>query len=432
MRFRILSSLLFLAVCLWPQQSQAQFWKDWFHKEQKRKPRPRNVRPGEKSKKPLTTPVKKKHVTVEYPASQIKMRYRIDILAPVYLDELVKDEKAVYKDRLPDKVLPGISFYEGAKLAADTLTRLGYNMSVYFHDITQKGLSPEEMVRGDMLDESDLIIGMLQSQQIPVVADFAKKKKINFISVVSPADAGVKDNLYFTMLQPTLEAHCDAILKLGESLGVKKKPVLIYRTGSAVDSAAYTLIEGGMKEPFQKIAWSFTLQKLQLERFFDSTQTNLVYIPILDNNYADSLLTALSAYFPDYRFEILGMPSWKFLSGLRKTGYYPNLGINFTSPFHYDMTTGAAAALMSAHRRQFGSRMAEMVFRGYEVLYWYAYLLKNYGTIYNPRQADNNATAFTKFVVKLRFDKDQEILYNENTHLYLYRYEDGSFSVNDL
>lgn len=425
---------LFILSCILlgaPQQSKAQFWKKLFGTEEKKKSK---KKPATKPKeKPAVEAGKKKRKTLEYPASKVKTRYRIDVLVPLYLDELVQNNKVTFKDRkVPEKAVTGLSFYEGIKLASDTLTALGYNADIFIHDITQKGLSPEELVKSSALNESDLIIGALQSSQIKEIADFAKKNQINFISAISPSAADVKDNLYFTMLQPTLEKHCERIKEAAVKKHGNKNILLLYRTNNSVDSVAagYTLQND--EKTFHKILWNKAPKRSELEHLFDSSKENVIIMPVVDNSFAESIVQQLSSWFPEHRFEIYGMPSWKFISTLRKSEAYPNIAVYFTSPFYYDLTTSAAQTLASNHRKQFGGRMGEMVFRGYEVLCWYAYLLQRYGTIYNARQSDNKAAPFTKFEIKPQWNQQQHFLYQENEHLYIYRYQSGSFVVNAL
>ncbi|HRO43554.1 MAG TPA: hypothetical protein PL009_12020 [Flavipsychrobacter sp.] len=422
--------IVFLAA---PQKSSGQIWKKLFGKEEKRKPRPRPkpaIKPKDKQAGEIAT--KKKRKTLEYPASKIKSRYRIDVLVPLYLDELVKDNKLSFKDKIPEKAAIGVSFYEGIKLAADTLTAMGYNVDVFIHDVTQQGLTPNELVKGEVLEETDLVIGALQSAQIPVVAEFAKKRQVNFISVISPSDANVKDNLFFTMLQPTLETHCERIREAALKKTSGKKTILFYRTNDNVDSLAYSYILSEGEKPFTKVLLNKLLQKKQLEQSFDSASTNFIVMPIVDNGYAESILQQLHEWFPRYQFEVFGMPSWKFINTLRKPDAYPNVAVNFTSPFHYDITTTMAQTLSANYKKQFGGRMAEMVFRGYDVVFWYAYLLQNYGTVYNTKQSDNKVAPFIKFEIKPQWDIQQNLLYNENEHLFLYRYQSASFLVNSL
>ena len=421
--------LLILLALAAPQSARGQFWKKWFDKEEKRRPRT-PAKPREKD--PEAPVAKRKRKTLEYPASRIKGRYRVDVMVPLYLDELVRDNKVSFKGKLPEKAASGISFYEGVKLAADTLNSLGYNIDIYVHDITQKSLSPEEHVKGEVLAETDLIIGALQSREIPVVADFARKQKVNLISVISPSDADIKGNLFFTMLQPTLETHC---VRLKEAAFRKYQPrsiFLFYRYSNTADSIAASYILSGDEKTFRMVPLDKGLNKANLEHLFDSSYTNVVIMPVVDNGAAESTLVSLHTMFPRYRFEVYGMPSWKFIPGLKKADSYPNIGINFTSPFYYDLSQPGEQILASSHRRQFNGRPGEMTFRGYEILFWYATLLQRYGTVYNARQGDNATAPFTPFEVKPRWDQQQDFLYNENQHLYLYRYQSGSFSLMPL
>jgi len=423
----ILFCLLVLSVAA-PYRAHGQFWKKWFQKEEKARPKPVQ-KPKSKA---AETPAKKKRRTLEYPASKIKSRYRVDVLLPLYLDELVKNNKPVYKDKLPEKAITGTAFYEGVKLAADSLSALGYNVDLFIHDITENGFAPDELVKGNVLEETDLIIGVLQSPQIPTLANFAKQKNINLISVLSPADADVKDNLFFTMLQPTLEKHCEKLKEYAFKKHSDQNLLLFYRNSNATDSSAAGHILSGNEQTFRKFLLNKPMQKGQVERLLDSTLTNVIFMPLVDNGFAESVLQQLSSWFPRYQFEVYGMPSWKFIANLRKADAYPNIGVNFTSPFYYDFTTGIAQVVASNHKKQFGGKISEMVLRGYEVLYWYTYLLQKYGTVYNTKQSDNAAAAFTKFEVKPQWNKQQELLYNENEHLFLYRYQSGSFLVNNL
>ena len=208
MRSKVCSILVLAAMLLvCPTDVQAQFWKKWFDKEEK-KPVRRPPVPPKKATETTTRTKAKKKESIEYPETQLRERYRIDVLVPLYLDELVKNNKPTFKDKVPEKASAGLSFYEGIKLAADSLSALGYNIDVYVHDITQQDLSPEAMIKSDMLEETDLIIGALQSNQLQAIASFAKKSNVNFISALSPSDADIKENPYLTMLQPTLKKHC--------------------------------------------------------------------------------------------------------------------------------------------------------------------------------------------------------------------------------
>lgn len=423
-RFAGFFLLMFLMLGTAPDAS-AQFWKKIFKKKEQTRPVRKKPAPAPAAAK-KTEPKKSKEF--EYPASKVKSRYRVDVLVPLYLDELVKNNKPVYRDRIPEKAIAGMNFYEGIKLASDTL-RSYYNLDVYIHDVTTAGNSPEQLISSRRLDSSDLIIGALQAAQVKPVAAFARTRNVNFVSALSPSDAGIRENPYFTLLQPTLESHCEWIRKAVSRKYRNEKPVVLYRTTPSLDDNAYKYLVQDDARDYRTVLSNTMPTAASLRKNFDSTATNVVIIPIMDQEYTEKILELLSNGFPQYRFEVYGMPSLKSSSDLRKPGAYPNVAVSYTTPFYYDPSTASGQSLINRYRKDFGGRPGEMVYRGYEVLQWYAYLLSRYGTIFNHKLSDNGAAAFTRYEIRTRYDKNNDLLYSENQHLYLVRYQGGSFMV---
>jgi hypothetical protein len=404
-----------------PEHAEGQVLQRIFGKEKK----------GSKSRKGATVPPKvpAKTQRVDYPQTRMKSRYRIDVLLPLYLDELVKNNKTTFRDRVPAKSLPAVSFYEGLKMAADTLDKKLYHVDVYVHDIGNPQTSVSSLLNHKALDSTDLLIGMVQSDDITPLGGFARKNNINFISVFSPSDGGLRDNPYFTLLQPTLHTHCDRIRNEVQ----KKFPgqrVIIYRRNTVpVDETAFGFVTGGREKDYHIISCNTLPERKTLAQQFDSTETNIIIIPVLDINYAESLIRQLNDWFPGYSFEVFGMPSWKSMRSLKKTEAYPNVAVNFTAPYHFDPTTSLGQQLAERYSQLYGGTPDEWVFRGYETLHWYASLLRRSGTIFNARMTDNRTALFTEYEIRPALDQNGELLYNENRHLYIYRYQGGSYMV---
>jgi hypothetical protein len=438
MKLRISASLLFVFLLLGnSNRAYAQFWEKLFgggnnHRRsvQRRPPpaKPKGNTANTKKPEPKKPPVKKKQ-EVEYPVTVMKQRYRVDVLAPLYLDELVKGDKVVYKDKVPDKAISAVEFCEGVKIAADTLNDL-YSLDVYIHDITDVTESTETLINAGKLDSSDLIIGAIQSKEIPIVAKFAKKHQINFISAVSPSDGGVKDNPYFTLVQPSLQTHCESIMGVMAKKHADEKPFLFYRTNVPVDASAYGYFTNSdSTREFKKISCNVMPTQQELAVKLDANKTNVIVVTVLDNAFADALLTDLYTWFPNYRFEVYGMPSWKSLATLHKPDAYPNVAVNITAPNYFDATMPNVQYVDGIYKTNYGGRPGELVYKGYEALYWYATLLSKYGTIYNKNVKDNGQAPFTKFDIKPKWDRSLDFLYNENRHIYLFTYQSGSYIV---
>ncbi len=420
-------------MCTYCQPAEAQFLKKLFGKKEQ----PVKKKPVVKDKAPLKDkvvkkekPAKKKRSDIDYPNSVYKQRYRVDVLVPLYLNELVKNDKPVFKGKLPDKAIAGLDFYEGIKLAADSLSNFLYSIDVYIHDVADTSSSPEALVKKHLLDESDLIIGAVQTQSIPVIAEFAKEHHINFVSALSPADGGVKENPYFTLLQPSLQSHCEWIMHTIFKKYGHATPVVLYRNSIPAEAKAYTYLKAEGDNIATKVLCNTPLKKQQVQSLFDSSKTNLVVMSILDTKYAETILLQLNEWFPGYKFEIYGMPTWRNIPTLKKANAYPNAAIYITTPFYFDPSTPWAQAVANSYKKDMGSsKINEMVYRGYEAMCWYAYLLTKYGTVFNDKLGDNGSAPFTRYTIKPKWDKDENLLYLENRHIYMYRYQSSSYII---
>jgi ABC-type branched-subunit amino acid transport system substrate-binding protein len=435
MKWSIVLAVLFTTLIV--QDASAQSRRKQKKLDEERKERMRqhpDRRPQERAREPRREepkPKPKKKFEVEYPRTTMKDVYRIDILVPLYLDELVKNNKPAYKGKVPEKAASGLDFYQGISLAVDTLNYKGYKLDVHVHDITGATGNIKALIAKGTLDSSDLIIGAVQSSDIAPVAAIAEKRNINFISALSPSDAGVTNNPFFTLIQPRLQTHCEWIMRKIAEKYHKEQITVLYRTTVPADENAFSYITNILEENnLRKVNCSKEPDSAQLAKAFDSTELNVVIMPVVDDKYAESLIKRLYAYFPGYKFAVYGMPSWKTMSGIRKPESFPNVAVYFTAPFYFDPTTSGSMLLYTSYQNKFNGKPGEMVYRGFETLYWYATLLRDHGTVFNPEMKNNDKAPFTKFEIKTNIDKKKEVvLFNENQHLYLYRYQSSSYMI---
>lgn len=368
---------------------------------------------------------KKKQVT--YPPTIKKAQYRIDVLALIYLDDLVKGSTVTFKNKIPDKSMSGLGFYEGVMIAADSLKRKGYNLDIYIHDISSKRECVDSLLKYRKLDSSDLVIGAVLPQDILTLSNFCNKKHINFVSALSPADGGVKANKLYTIVQPTLKTHCEWIINKIEKKYSKKKVTILYRNSLQPEENAYNYLMADSDYIInrQELLCNKLPTKKELNELFDTSNTQIIVATILDLQYTDSLLKLLNHTFPKKKFEIYGMPTWIGLGLERKSKQYQNLSFIITEPFNFDATNEASKYVNKKFDEMFGGTVNDFVYRGFETTLWFGNLIRKYGTVFNSKYSDVSGAPFTKYEVYPRWDKSGKFMYNENIHIYSKRYEDG-------
>ena len=70
-----------------------------------------------------------------------------------------------------------------------------------------------------------------------------------------------------------------------------------------------------------------------------------------------------------------------------------------------------------------------MVFRGFDIMFWYSSLLSKYGTVFNDKVGDVRNAYFTRYDIKPQWTHANDLLYNENERIFIYRYQSGSYFV---
>ncbi len=388
-----------------------------------------------KAEKKRTTEIqttKKKKSSIAYPPTQIKSRYRIDVLASIYLDELVKGKNVTFKDKIPDKAAAGISFYEGVMIAVDSLKRAKFDFDFYIHDVSSNYESTDSLIENDKLDTSDLIIGAVTAHDLPMLASYSKSKHINFISALSPTDAGIKNNQFFTLIQPTLKSHCEWIFNDLAKKHVGQRILLVYRNTQTGDENAYKFLTSDSasgKVVFRTILANSLPNKTILNRVIDKEGPNVLVIPVLDILYADSLIKEFNNDFPGVSFEIYGMPTWAGSGMLKRFTENNSMKINITVPFNFDAGNANTAYVDAKFKKVYGGKTPELAYRGYETVMWYGNMLRKHGTIFNTEYNDISSAPFTKFNISLQKDKAGKILYNENKHIIQLQYANSNMVV---
>ncbi len=375
-----------------------------------------------KSKQAVAAPEQAKVVNkwaeIEYPVSHKKSHYRIDLLAPMYLDELVKNgNPSTY---IPEKAIKGLDFYKGVQIAADTLKKALFDIDIYVHDVASLMESSEMLIRKNALDSADLLLGAVADKDVATLAAYAKRKQINFISAIAAADGGVKDNPYFTMLQPSAKSYCEWITTKLENTFPKGKVLLLHRNANAADENCFKHLT---TDPTSKAMYNTLLCNTAptndaIGRIID-TQSNIVVLAINDVKYADSMLKILSREFPRTHFDVYGMQNWNSATTLFKQTGFEKFTFHIPTPFLFDNSSDIAKYVERVFKKEYGGKPTEMVYRGFETMYWYATMLKNYGTIFNKYYTDNELAPLTKFEIKPQWDEQGNLIYQENRHLSL-------------
>src|SRR5450432_1054445 len=118
--------------------------------------------------------------------------YHIAVFLPLFLDSAF-DAAGNYRfdQNFPKYLNPGLEFYEGLELAADSLRKTGAPFDITVYDTRSSSRSLQQILEDPAFAKMQLIIGHVTVAELRLLANAARNMDIPFINVNFPNDGGV-------------------------------------------------------------------------------------------------------------------------------------------------------------------------------------------------------------------------------------------------
>jgi hypothetical protein len=359
-------------------------------------------------------------------------RFHIALFIPLYLDS-VFDENSFYKQGMsfPKYLNSGLEFYEGTKLAIDSLQKEGLPLDIQVYDSKSEKTPITFVVNSNEFQHTDLVIGHVTANESKMLANVVAKKNIPFINATYPNDAGVTNNPDFVILNSTLHTHCAAIYRFIQR-NYPLAPVIVFRKKGAQEDKLKSYFEDLSRTT---AAVSLKIKYVTLEDNIDSAEikdalgdaSNTVCIAgSLDVNFGQQLTHVLASLYTEHPSVIFAMPTWWDATNFTRPEY-KGPEIFYSTPFYLSPSHKLVMSIQNLFKTKFYSRPTDMVFRGYETMYHFAHLLvlndKNIGS----SLSDKRFKVFTDFDIQPVLDpKTSTLDYFENKKIYFVKKVDGN------
>lgn len=360
--------------------------------------------------------------------------YKVGIFAPLYLDSLFSDNNFRYKQGLPKFTIPAIEFIQGAQIALDSLKPGKENINATIYDSKSYTKNITSLISSNKLDSLDIIVGAVKDADYKLLADFALRKNIPFISATYPNDGGVTANPFTVIINSTLKAHCEAIYSyllqnhgtdqifLCRKKGVQEDKVAAYFKGLNEQDgkpllAIKTLISDSLTSDF-------------LQPKLDSNRQTIIIGGSLDENFATSLATACYDLSGSYHITLIGMPNWDGFTSLQKRDAFEGFPVYFTSPYYNSKTDNFSKLLNNAYLKKFKIKPSDMAYKGFETVYLFTRLLTKYPHDLINHINDKSEKVFCDYNFRPVMLKKENAVpdYFENKHLYFIKLLNGAVS----
>jgi hypothetical protein len=371
---------------------------------------PVKAEPAVSKKKPEKLPVK----------PSVTQAASIAMLLPFDLDNL--NGGAQYSSTALSKANLSLDYYQGFKLALDSLAGQGCNFKLQVFDTKDDPMQSHNLGYNPAIRTSDLVVGPVFPDDIHAFSEVltGSGKSIPILSPLSPASpSATKDQNLITVATP-LEYHAWSAARYINN-HYKPKKIFILRSGFS-DENNYII-------PFKKTADSLSKNKTkiisltpvhgQLNGLISQLSTsdeNIFVIPATNQPFLMVTLRSLDTLAKKYPVTLFGHPSWAKFSYL-KPELMQDLKTHITSTDRVDYKSPAIIDFIKLYRKAYHQEPTHYAMMGFdEGMYFGSLLGDNKDGL---KKLDKND--FTGLLNKYRFAKKPGIGW-VNTHANILQY----------
>lgn len=348
-------------------------------------------------------------------ATAVQERKTITVFIPLEIDAAFNGPDYILgNNNLPKTILPGLDFYNGALMAIDSLKKTNASLDIRIIDTKQKNTSLATILSDSSLQKTALIISAVTNRaDTKLIADFALAHQTPMVSAILPNDAGVTNNPFFTIVNPTLKTQCEAISSYLQNNFAKNTILYCKKKGTTEDYIQSIILDSNSKteKSFLNIEVEDSLVFSDLAPYLDSTKQNILLCGSLNESFGSALVRILNEN-PAYKSTVIGMPTWDGDKSLNT----PNVEIIYASPYYFNGNEKLLKQLSAAYKLKYLGRPSDQFFKGYETfLYFTAGLFSNPTTVFNS----------FKLMSVFNSSIESQIDYQENKNLYFFRKQNG-------
>ncbi|UEG52401.1 hypothetical protein LLH06_15695 [Mucilaginibacter daejeonensis] len=357
-----------------------------------------NGTPTQPVKPQATTPATTKPATtVEHARVS-----NISLLLPFGLDNL--NSVKGYNAADLKKANIAVDYYQGFKLALDSLTAKGYNYKLQVFDTRDELAYTHSLSVNPSVRSSALIVGPVFPEGLKTFIGTPASLTRPLVSPLSPASPDDLHSDKLITVMPPLEYHAAAAAKFVHTR-VKPRKVFILLSGFSEDKKFIT--------PFKHSMDTVSKRKVQVVYFIVSHGSltkllpqlnnkveNVFIVPAQNKSFLTVTLRSLDTLSRHYPVTTIGHPNWEKLTFL-KADILQRIKAHITSSDRVSYRQSATTAFIRSYRRFYGSEPSAYAYKGFDEAMYFGGLVAQEGDALShldqyPYQALHNRFDFVR------------------------------------
>jgi hypothetical protein len=326
------------------------------------------------------TDVKPSTVTPPPVKAPVAKTSSIAMLLPFSLDNL--NSVKGYSAADLKKANIAIDYYQGFKLALDSLTARGYNYKLQIYDTKDEPAYTHSLSANPAIKSSNLIVGPVFPEGIKSFFGSPARLTKPLLSPLSPAAPEEFASSSLITINPPLEYHARYAAQYVNNK-IKPKKIFILRSGYSEDSKYLV--------PFKKMIDSLSKRKIQVVNFtvkrgsltallpqLNNKVENVFIVPAVNQSFLSVTLRSLDTLSRHYPVTTVGHPNWEKLTFL-KPDILQRIKTHITSGEKINYRASATINFIKAYRKAYNSEPSAFAYKGFDEGIYFGELLAQEG-----------------------------------------------------
>lgn len=332
--------------------------------------------------------------TGEY-GSEFLSTYKVAMLLPFLTDQFNFTDPEINS-----KSLWAVNFYAGTKLAMDDLKDEGIDIDLTIIDSKASSSNTRRLLsREGSIKDANLIIGPYRRENVRLVAEFAKRNEITYVSPFNAGSELSENNPNYIQFNPTLKTHCEAITSHARASYETDQIVLVARNNPN-ELARFDyfhdknweieLAESNEEERkpdttrFKEYIISQSsvdLDEVDMLPLMELQDTMVFIIPSWsDEKFVISFLRKLDLVnTEENHIVVYGMPQWMKYERV-DYDYYEKLNVHISSGTFIDPFSTDIQFFRRKFFKAYGAPPRDEAYMGYDITLYCGRMLQKHGT----------------------------------------------------
>ena len=304
----------------------------------------------------------------------------IALLLPFDLDHVDFSKNTSSKNLLKTNI--AVDFYEGFKLALDSLSGSGQNFKLNVFDTKDEVSQAQKLSQNPIIRNSDLIVGPVFPAGVQAFSASVSNLNKPLVSPLSAASPAGYNNQNLITLTPPLEFHAWRVAKFIQE-NIRPKTVYILRSGFTEENK-YIL-------PFKRSIDSLGRKRIKVVDVtiskgdftallpqLSKTSENVFVIPSTNRSFLSVTLQALGALADTYPVQLFGHPNWNKATFLQPE-LLEKMHTCITSASQIDYKSAEIINLIRNFRKVYHTEPSEYALKGFDTGMYFARLSADAG-----------------------------------------------------